>query len=88
MKIENLKVEKWEDEGKIFEKWTWSHKVYDSFLDTYIVREYKTNDFGEGIFKYISCIGWQQVAGTLDFSLRGLTLSGARQKLNRRFDEE
>jgi hypothetical protein len=77
MNIKNLKVEKWEEEGKFFERWSWS-------LD----QDYRTNDLGEGIFKYISGIGWQQVAGTLDFSLRGLTLSGARQKLNRRFDEE
>lgn len=71
---------------KVDNQWFWGFKGDKN--------AYYTNSSGEGIFKQKSIreTNWanecdeKQITGTCQFSLSGYTLSGARKKLNRCFD--
>lgn len=71
--------------GKQF---SWILEEYDRTWGVQDV-EMRTNSDGWGIYRWVSGEGvWRQVAGDCDFILDGLSLSGARKKLNRYFSFE
>jgi hypothetical protein len=51
---------------------------------------YMTNTHGEGIWRLSlnneNAYEWKQIEGTCQFSLRDMSMSGIRKKLNRKFD--
>lgn len=79
--LRNLKIEKWHDEDdRCFPqkyRWTWEIETEDH------VKNYKTSDRGEGIWIWVSNDGWKQIAGTCDFVLWDMSVSGARKKIKR-----
>ena len=82
--LRNLKVKKWYDEDDRWfpqkYRWTWKIETEDH------VKSYKTSDRGEGVWVWVSNGGWKQIAGTCDFALRDMSVSGARKKLKKFFD--
>lgn len=73
-KVKNVRID-----GKMV-KWT---VEYDEGLTR--TREYRTNQYGEGIFD-ITNGDCRQINGTLDFSLAGYSESGIRKKLKRIYE--
>lgn len=91
MKIKNLRVERWTGDEELvhaitkektvlsnirFEQWFWTHNG----------KGYRTNRNGSGVWE-VGKHQDKQTSGTLDFSLRGMSMSGARRKLNRMFED-
>lgn len=87
MKITNLKKETWtgtlelrnvfskeithEEKNHQFEKWSFE----------WCGKSYRTDNDGDGLW-----CNEKQLTGTCQFSLRGMSISGARKRLNKQFD--
>ena len=86
MKITKLSCEKWLADQDVFDSFTkklmFTREKVQFNRWSWMVDgvEYHTNDEGEGMWRNDS-----QVIGTCDFSLKRMSISGARKKLNRHF---
>ena len=76
--------------------WTWSHEgtLYRTNSEGEGIWEYRPDgtwsvaETPEGIKEEKQHYSWKKIAGTCDFWLRDMSVSGARKKLNRHFAEE
>lgn len=87
-KLRKLRVERWEDEGVKKEKWTfviegehyrWGHEEIEFQTDP--------GNTGDGLFQWEGETNGnlKQIASCF-FSLRGMSVSGARKKLKKYFE--
>lgn len=87
--LRKLKVERWEDEGVKKEKWTFVIEG-DHYMRGHEEIEFQTNpgNTGDGLFQWEGETNrdLKQIAGNCDFSLFGMSVSGARKKLKKYFE--